>query len=60
MYAIRSYYALKPVVIIGSAGLSAAVVREIDLSLEHHELMKVRLGGVDRETKQRLIAAIFV
>jgi len=54
----RRGHALKPVVLIGNAGLSAAVVREIDLSLEHHELMKVRLGGVDRETKQRLIAAI--
>jgi len=51
-------HTLKPVVIIGSAGLSAAVVREIDLSLEHHELMKVRLSGADREAKKRLIASI--
>jgi RNA-binding protein len=51
-------HALKPVVIIGNAGLSETVVREIDLSLEHHELMKVRLGGADRETKKQLIASI--
>jgi RNA-binding protein len=51
-------HALKPVVIIGNAGLSEAVVREIDRSLEHHELMKVRLGGADREAKRRLIASI--
>jgi RNA-binding protein len=51
-------HALKPVVIIGNAGLSEAVLREIDLSLEHHELMKVRLGGTDREAKRRLIASI--
>jgi RNA-binding protein len=54
----RRGHALKPVVLVGSAGLSEAVVREIDLSLEHHELMKVRLGGADREVKQRLIASI--
>lgn len=54
----RRGHALKPVVLIGSAGLSEAVMREIDLSLEHHELMKVRLGGVDRESRQRLIASI--
>ena len=51
-------HALKPIVMIGNAGLSEAVVREIDLSLEHHELMKVRLGGADREAKRRLIASI--
>jgi RNA-binding protein len=51
-------HALKPVVIIGNAGLSEAVLREIDRSLEHHELMKVRLGGADREAKMRLIASI--
>lgn len=51
-------HALKPIVLIGNAGLSEAVVREIDRSLEHHELMKVRLGGADREAKKRLIASI--
>ena len=51
-------HALKPVVMIGNAGLSEAVIREIDRSLEHHELMKVRLGGADREAKKRLIASI--
>jgi RNA-binding protein len=51
-------HALKPVVMIGNAGLSEAVIREIDRSLEHHELMKVRLGDADREAKKRLIAAI--
>jgi RNA-binding protein len=51
-------HALKPVVTIGNAGLGDAVLKEIDLSLEHHELMKVRLGGADREEKRRLIASI--
>jgi RNA-binding protein len=52
-------HALRPVVIIGTAGLSEAVVREIDLSLAHHELLKVRIGGeADRESKKRLIASI--
>jgi RNA-binding protein len=51
-------HGLKPVVLIGSAGLSEAVVREIDRSLEHHELMKVRIAGIDRATKAQLIASI--
>jgi RNA-binding protein len=51
-------HGLKPVVSIGNAGLNAAVIREIDLSLAHHELMKVRIGSADRETKQQLIDAV--
>jgi RNA-binding protein len=49
-------HTLKPVVSIGNAGLSAAVLRELELSLEHHELMKVRISGAEREQRRQLIA----
>lgn len=48
-------HALKPVVTIGAAGLSPAVLRELELSLEHHELMKVKIAGADRETRRAII-----
>jgi RNA-binding protein len=48
-------HALKPVVTIGNAGLSAAVMREIDLSLEHHELMKVKIASGDRAQRATTI-----
>jgi RNA-binding protein len=51
-------HTLKPVVSIGNAGLSAAVLRELELSLEHHELMKVRIGGTEREQRRQMITAI--
>ena len=51
-------HSLKPVVSIGSAGFSKAVQREIDLSLEHHELMKIKLAAGDRESRQALIDEI--
>jgi RNA-binding protein len=51
-------HGLKPVVSIGNAGLNAAVIREIDLSLAHHELMKVRISSADRDAKRQLIDAI--
>lgn len=38
-------HGLKPVVQLGNQGLTDAVMREIDLALEHHELVKVRLVG---------------
>lgn len=51
-------HSLKPVVSIGNAGLSDAVMREIELSLEHHELMKIKIGGTDREQRVKIIAQI--
>ena len=51
-------HTLKPVVSIGNAGLSKAVLREIGLSLEHHELMKIKIGGTDREERKQIITRI--
>ena len=51
-------HALKPVVSIGSAGLSKAVLRELELSLEHHDLMKVEVAAADREQRKQMIDRI--
>lgn len=49
---------LKPVVTIGNAGLTDAVIRELDLSLEHHELMKVRISSAGRDERGKIITAV--
>ena len=43
-------HALKPVVIVGGAGLTDAVLTELEAALSHHELVKVslRIGNRDR------------
>lgn len=51
-------HGLKPVVLIGDKGLTEAVVREFDQSLEHHELMKIRVKVGDRDDRDRIIQAI--
>ena len=51
-------HGLKPVVSTGQGGLSEAVLREIDLSLARHELIKIRLGAANREVRQRMTEAI--
>ena len=40
---------LSPVVLVGAAGVTDAVINEIDRSLTAHELVKVRLAGLDRD-----------
>ncbi|AKD37585.1 hypothetical protein I926_01275 [Pasteurella multocida subsp. multocida OH4807] len=49
---------LNPVVMIGNNGLTEGVLAEIDNALEHHELIKVKIAGADREVKQLIIDAI--
>lgn len=49
---------LSPVVMLGANGLTEGVLVEIDNALNHHELIKVKVAGADRETKQLIIDAI--
>lgn len=51
-------HSLKPVVSIGNSGLSKAVLRELELSLEHHDLMKIKISGAGREKRKEIIEQI--
>jgi RNA-binding protein len=43
---------LKPVIMIGQSGLTAAVMAEIELALDSHELIKVRIRAEREDRKQ--------
>lgn len=49
---------LKPVVIVGGAGLTEGVINEVSQSIEHHELIKVRINAADRQARLEMIQAI--
>lgn len=49
---------LKPVVLIGNKGLTEAVMNEIDAALEHHELIKIRIAGTEREEREAIIKEV--
>ncbi|MBI5007774.1 MAG: YhbY family RNA-binding protein [Nitrosomonadales bacterium] len=51
-------HALKPVVIIGNAGLTPAVLDEIERSLKSHDLMKIRVMSDDRELRATMLQEI--
>lgn len=42
---------LQPVVIVGSKGLTESVLKEAEVALETHELIKVKLASDDREER---------
>lgn len=49
---------LKPVVMIGNKGLTDNVHAEIDNALEQHELIKVRVSGLEKADRLAMIDAI--
>ena len=43
---------LKPVIMIGQAGLTEAVLKEIELALDTHELIKIKIRAEREQRKQ--------
>jgi RNA-binding protein len=51
-------HTLHPVVMTGSAGLTPAVLAEIDRALAVHELLKIRVRSQDRAARDQTVAEI--
>ena len=49
---------LNPVVMVGNKGVSEAVLKEIDATLEAHELIKIRVRCEDQVEFQETVAEI--
>ena len=49
---------LEPVVTIGNKGLTDQVVKEVELALKSHELIKVRAPGVEREDREETLRTL--
>lgn len=51
-------HGLNPVVSVAEQGLSPSVLKEIERSLDAHELIKVRVYGEDRDARAALLQSI--
>lgn len=51
-------HGLKAILQLGAKGLTDAVVAEVDLALEHHELIKVKVAAEDRDARDAMIAEL--
>jgi RNA-binding protein len=49
---------LEPVVQIGSKGITAEVIAEIERALSAHELIKVRAAGLERRARDEALDSI--
>ncbi len=53
-------HSLSSVVMIGNNGLTENVLKEIDLNLNAHELIKIQVAGDDRDARKTMYAEICV
>ncbi len=51
-------HALKPVVWLGHHRLTPAVLAEINIALEAHELIKIKIPGVERAERNLIVTQI--
>lgn len=51
-------HALKPVILTGNKGITDAVLKEFAVALDHHELVKVKLGSDDRGERKQQVATL--
>ncbi len=49
---------LKPLIMVGEAGLSESLLAEFESTLDHHELLKVRVRVGDRDARDEIIAKL--
>lgn len=51
-------HTLSPVVMIGDKGLTEAVIKEIGQALKAHELIKIKAGSNEKETRDQWLGQI--
>jgi RNA-binding protein len=51
-------HSLSPVVMIGNNGLTENVLKEIELNLNAHELIKIQVAGDDRDARKAMYLEI--
>ena len=48
-------HSLKPLIMVGDAGMSESLLAEFEATLTHHELVKVRVRVGDRQERDEII-----
>ena len=51
-------HTLSPVVMLGQKGVTPSLIAELNVSIDRHELIKVRLSGGDKEERTAQVDAL--
>ena len=48
-------HGLNPMIIIGANGVTESLMAELERTLEHHELLKIKMASADREDRKTIV-----
>ena len=48
-------HALKPVIMVGQHGVTENLLTELEIALDHHELVKIKISGEDRDSRSAMV-----
>ena len=51
---------LKPVIMIGQNGLTENILKELDIALDFHELVKIKIASGDKESLLQIIEQLIL
>jgi len=54
-YLVSLAHNLKPVIMIGQNGVTKNILKELEIALDFHELVKIKIAGEDRESRVEMI-----
>jgi len=46
---------LKPVIMVGQNGVTENILKELEIALDFHELVKIKIAGEDKEGRAEMI-----
>jgi len=46
---------LKPVIMVGQNGVTENILKELEIALDFHELVKIKIAGEDKEARAEMI-----
>jgi len=49
---------LKPVIMVGQNGVTENILKELEIALDFHELVKIKIAGEDKESRAEMIEQI--
>jgi RNA-binding protein len=48
-------HGLNPMIMIGANGVTESLMAELESTLEHHEILKIKMAGADREDRKTIV-----
>lgn len=54
-YLVSLTHNLKPVIMVGQNGVTENILKELEIALNFHELVKIKIAGEDKESRAEMI-----